>query len=116
MTSGVGNRENGFGNLPGNVTLNRPVANSNPLGTTQHKATTLSQTTSSTALSQPTSCSPPAQGQHLEQRHLGNTIESKYDNPLLVLDQRKRSASRKINTESMRTNNVQTSTYTNRLA
>ncbi len=34
---GVGNRENGFGNLPGNVTLNRPfLANSNPLGANRY--------------------------------------------------------------------------------
>lgn len=111
---GVGNRENGFGNLPGNVTLNRPfLANSNPLGANRYNNNSQSGNQFNGTFTADFMLTPWLKANISSNVIWGNTIQSKYDNPYFGPSTNVNGRIQKINTESMRTNNAQTLTYTN---
>ena len=110
---GRGNRDNGYGNI-GTTNLNRPFAGGeNPLGNNRYNDNTQQGNQFNGTFTADLILTPWLKANISSNVIWGNTRQSTYDNPFFGATQGVNGRLVKTNTETLRTNNVQTLTYTN---
>lgn len=110
---GVGNTENGYGNLPGNVILNRPfLANSNPLGNNRYNNNDTEGNQLNGTFTADFTFFPWLKANITSNVNWGQSLQGIYDNPYFGPTVSVNGRLKKNSRNDLRTNNIQTLTFT----